>query len=73
MSRNRPKTGFTLPEVLVTIAIIASDFTSSTPLAIEGLGGPLGAALGLVPRAGLGALIAALGFPVYWIWKGRRA
>ena len=27
--------------------------------------------LALVPRAGLGVLIAMLGFPVYWLWKGR--
>jgi basic amino acid/polyamine antiporter, APA family len=58
--------------VLVTAAIIYSDFSSSTPLRIEGLGGPLAALLGLVPRAGLGVLIAALGLPVYALWKGRR-
>jgi amino acid transporter len=59
--------------ILVTVVIVWSDFTSSTPLAIEGLGGPLGALLGLVPRAGLGVLIAVIGFPVYWLWKGRHA
>jgi APA family basic amino acid/polyamine antiporter len=57
----------------VTVVIISSDFTSSTPLAIAGLRGPLASLLGLVPRAGLGVLIAALGFPVYWLWKGRRS
>ena len=59
--------------ILVTVVIIWSDFSSSTPLAITGLHGPLAAVLGLVPRAGLGVLIAAIGFPVYWLWKGRRA
>ncbi len=58
--------------ILVTLVIVWSDFKSSTPLAIEGLRGPLGAVLGLVPRAALGVAIAALGFPVYWLWKGRR-
>jgi amino acid transporter len=58
--------------IIVTVVIIWSDFSSSTPLAIAGLGGPLASVLGLVPRAGLGVLIAALGYPVYWLWKGRR-
>jgi APA family basic amino acid/polyamine antiporter len=58
--------------VLVTAAIIYSDFSSSTPLRVEGLTGPLAAVLGVVPRAGLGVLIAALGLPVFWLWKGRR-
>jgi amino acid permease len=58
--------------ILVTVVIITSDFSSSAPLAIAGLHGPLAAVLGLVPRAGLGVLIAAVGFPVYWLWKGRR-
>ena len=58
----------------VTALIIWSDFSTSAPLAIDGVGGPLGAALGLVPRAGLGVFIALLGFPVYAIWKrGGRA
>ena len=26
-----------------------------------------------VPRAMAGVLIAATGFPVYWLWKGRHA
>jgi APA family basic amino acid/polyamine antiporter len=67
---------FPLPAIvfiLVTVVIIYSDFTSSTPLAIPGLQGPLASLLGLVPRAGLGVLVAALGFPVYWLWRGRRA
>ena len=59
--------------ILVTVVIVWSDFSSSTPLAITGLHGPLAAVLGLVPRAGLGVLIAAVGFPVYWLWKGRRS
>jgi len=59
--------------ILVTVVIIWSDFSSSTPLTIPGFHGPLAAVLGLVPRAGLGVLIAALGFPVYWLWKGRRS
>lgn len=41
--------------ILVTVAIIASDLTSSGWRAAAGVG------------------IAALGFPVYWLWKGRRA
>jgi hypothetical protein len=24
-------------------------------------------------RAAAGVIVAALGFPVYWLWKGRRA
>ena len=40
--------------IVVTVAIIASDLSSSGW------------------RAGLGVFIAALGFPVYWVWKGRR-
>ena len=59
--------------MLVTGAIIYADFTSSTPLVIEGVTGPLAQAIGLVPRAGLGVLIALTGFPVYWLWKGRHA
>ena len=59
--------------ILVTLVIIYSDFTSSTPLRIEGFRGPLADLLAWVPRAGLGVLIALLGFPVYWLWKGRRA
>jgi basic amino acid/polyamine antiporter, APA family len=41
--------------ILVTVAIIVSDLTSSGW------------------RAAAGVIIAALGFPVYWLWKGRRA
>jgi amino acid transporter len=41
--------------VLVTVAIIVSDLTSSGW------------------RAAAGVIVAALGFPVYWLWKGRRA
>ena len=59
--------------ILVTLIIIYSDFSSSTPLAIPGFTGPLASVLGLVPRAGLGVAIALLGFPVYWLWKGRWA
>ena len=41
--------------VIVTVAIIASDLSTSGW------------------RAAAGVIIAALGFPVYFIWKGRRA
>jgi len=59
--------------ILVTIVIIYSDFSSSTPLVIQGVTGGLAKLVGLVPRAGLGVLISLVGFPVYWLWKGRRA
>ena len=52
--------------IVVTVAIIASDFAASLddPLPLPG---------GLsVPRAMLGVIVAAIGFPVYWVWKGRR-
>jgi amino acid transporter len=53
--------------MLVTGAIIWSDFSSSAPFAsLAKLGLP-------VPRAMAGVLIAATGFPVYWLWKGRHA
>ena len=61
---------FPLPALVflaVTAVIIWSDFSSSTPFAsLAKLGLP-------VPRAMAGALIAATGFPVYWVWKRRRA
>lgn len=61
---------FPLPAIVfmaVTAAIIWSDFSSSAPFAsLAKLGLP-------VPRAMAGVLIAATGFPVYWLWKGRRA
>ena len=66
---------FPLPAIvfiLVTVVIIWSDFSSSTPLQVPGLTGPLASVLGLAPRAGLGVLIALLGLPVYWLWKGRK-
>jgi amino acid transporter len=50
----------------VTAVIIYSDFSSSPPfegLAHSGI---------LIPRAMAGVLIAATGFPVYWLWRGRR-
>ncbi|NOT34331.1 MAG: amino acid permease [Candidatus Eisenbacteria bacterium] len=56
----------------VTAVIIYSDFTTSTPLEIEGVSGPLVGMIALIPRAGLGVLIALIGFPVYWLWKGRK-
>jgi APA family basic amino acid/polyamine antiporter len=59
--------------LVVTFVIIWSDFTSSTPLRVPGFTGLLARVLGLVPRAGLGVLIALTGFPVYFVWKGRRA
>lgn len=49
--------------IAVTTAIIWSDFSNSTPF--EGLPFP-------VPRAAAGVLIAATGFPAYWLWWGRR-
>jgi APA family basic amino acid/polyamine antiporter len=49
--------------IAVTAAIIWSDFSNSTPF--EGLPFP-------VPRAAAGVLIAATGFPAYWLWWGRR-
>jgi len=61
---------FPLPAIVflaVTAVIIWSDFSSSAPFAsLARLGLP-------VPRAMAGALIAATGFPVYWLWKGRHA
>jgi amino acid transporter len=45
----------------VTAVIIWSDFSSSAPF--EGT---------FIPRAMAGVLIAATGFPVYWLWYGRR-
>jgi APA family basic amino acid/polyamine antiporter len=45
----------------VTAVIIWSDFSSSAPF--EGT---------FIPRAMAGLLIAATGFPVYWLWRGRR-
>jgi amino acid transporter len=51
--------------ILVTVAIIVSDLGAS-------LGDPLPLGFGLsVPRAALGVIVAALGMPVYWLWKGR--
>jgi amino acid transporter len=64
-----------LPAILfiaVTAVIIWSDFSSSTPLRIEGFTGPLADLLALVPRAGLGVLIALLGFPVWFLWMRPR-
>jgi len=52
--------------MVVTAAIIYSDFSASPPF--EGL-----ASMGIiVPRAMAGVLIAATGFPVYWLWRGRK-
>ena len=45
----------------VTAVIIWSDFTSSEPF--KGT---------FIPRAMAGVLIAATGFPVYFLWRGRR-
>jgi len=45
----------------VTAVIIWSDFSSSPKF--EGT---------FIPRAMAGLLIAATGFPVYWLWRGRR-
>lgn len=52
--------------LLVTGVIIWSDFSASA--AFAGL-----QQLGItVPRAMAGVLIAATGFPVYWLWRARR-
>ena len=45
----------------VTAVIIWSDFSSSEPF--KGT---------IIPRAMAGVLIAATGFPVYYLWRGRR-
>ena len=47
--------------LIVTAVIIWSDFSNSGP--IPGT---------IIPRAMAGVLIAATGFPVYWLWRGRR-
>jgi len=59
--------------ILVTLAIIYSDFTTSGPLSVPGLGGPLAAILAVAPRAALGVIVSLTGFPVYWVWKARAA
>lgn len=52
--------------ILVTAVIIYSDFSASPPF--ESL-----AKMGIIiPRAMAGVLIAATGFPVYWLWRGRK-
>jgi amino acid transporter len=60
---------FPLPAIVflaVTAVIIWSDFSNSAPFAsLARIGLP-------VPRAMAGVLIAATGFPVYWVWKARR-
>src|SRR5262245_11003752 len=45
----------------VTAVIIWSDFSSSPKFEAT-----------FIPRAMAGLLIAATGFPVYWLWRGRR-
>ena len=59
---------FPLPAIVfltVTAVIIWSDFSTSEHFAaLARLGIP-------VPRAMAGVIIAATGFPVYWLWKGR--
>jgi basic amino acid/polyamine antiporter, APA family len=55
---------FPLPAIVflvVTAVIIYSDFSSSPKF--EGT---------WIPRAMAGLLIAATGFPVYWLWRGRK-
>ena len=47
--------------LVVTAIIIWSDFTNSGSIP----GTP-------IPRAMAGVLIALTGFPVYWLWRGRR-
>ncbi len=56
---------FPLPAIVflvVTAVIISYDFKESPPF--EGT---------FIPRAMAGVLIAATGFPVYWLWRGRGA
>jgi amino acid transporter len=47
--------------LVVTAVIIWSDFTNSGLIP----GTP-------IPRAMAGVIIAATGFPIYWLWRGRR-
>ena len=64
---------FPLPAIVflaVTAVIIWSDFTNSTPFT-GGVFTALAQVHVQVPRAMAGVLIAATGFPVYWLWKGR--
>ena len=64
---------FPLPAVVflvVTAVIIWSDFSSSTPFT-GGLFDALAQAHIRIPRAMAGVLIAATGFPVYWLWWRR--
>jgi len=56
---------FPLPPLvflIVTAVIIWSDFNNSGPIPHT-----------WIPRAMAGVLIAATGFPVYWLWRGRHA
>jgi amino acid transporter len=48
--------------LVVTLVIIISDFANGGPIPHT-----------IIPRAMAGVLIAATGFPVYFIWKRRRA
>jgi APA family basic amino acid/polyamine antiporter len=47
--------------LIVTGVIIWSDFSNSGPIPNT-----------VIPRAMAGVLIAATGFPVYWVWRGRK-
>jgi amino acid transporter len=47
--------------LVVTAVIIWSDFSNSGPIPNT-----------VIPRAMAGVLIAATGFPVYWLWRGRK-
>jgi amino acid permease len=47
--------------LLVTGVIIWSDFSNSGPIPHT-----------IIPRAMAGVLIAATGFPVYYLWRGRK-
>ncbi len=52
--------------LLVTGVIIWSDFSASAPFAgLQSLGIT-------IPRAMAGVLIAATGFPAYWLWRSRQ-
>lgn len=56
--------------LVVTAVIIWSDFSSSAPFT-GGLFDVLAQANIRIPRAMAGVLIAATGFPVYWLWWRR--
>jgi hypothetical protein len=48
--------------LVVTAVIICSDFWSSAPFTGT-----------FIPRAMAGVVIAATGFPAYYLWQGKRS